>query len=348
MTDLIFSGSWVGKRGILRAEVGDIRQLNSIEEISTSKNPIFLVVSYDLSRSTTGIKIKESGYPKLITVEIRGISSLRFTPKPYEIHYKGAVISDINYKSAITSIKENISKGIVYQVNLTNRFDFDIDKDIPSLAIDFFKRQPVPYFFYLRHEDFILMSGSMELFLHKRGNLLSSMPIKGTSLDRKTLMASHKDRAENLMITDMMRNDIGRVSDTGSVSVTELFRITRYRTLYQMHSKVVGISKLDITKILLGTFPPASVTGAPKIKAVEVIDGLEPHARGYYCGCAGFLMPEGDFTLSVLIRTAYGMGKGLSYFAGCGIVWDSDLDKELNEMYLKVRAFYPLSPNIGY
>jgi para-aminobenzoate synthetase component 1 len=107
-----------------------------------------------------------------------------------------------------------------------------------------------------------------------------------------------------------------------------------------MHSTVVGETSEDISVILANTFPPASVTGAPKYRAVQVIEELEPHPRGYYCGTAGFIQEKGDFLLSVLIRTAYGGGSELSYFAGCGIVWDSEPEKEWKELLLKVRAFF--------
>ena len=182
----------------------------------------------------------------------------------------------------------------------------------------------------------------MELFLEKRGKLLRSKPIKGTGSSPEEILGSPKERAENLMITDMVRNDIGRVAKFGSVRVEELFKVERFRTLYQMHSTVVGETEKSFKEILLNTFPPASVTGAPKKRAVEIIDELEPHARSYYCGSAGLIFPNGDFKLSVLIRTAIGSEDKLSYYAGCGIVWDSDPEKELREMYLKVKAFCEL------
>ncbi|MCX8026445.1 MAG: anthranilate synthase component I family protein [Thermodesulfovibrionales bacterium] len=345
MADLVLSGRWIGKKGLFKASVGSIRFLSSLDEIVITQNPIFLVVSYDISNLTTGIPIKTSGYPNIVSIEIKDLVGLRHSPMGYKINYKGSAVSDTGYKKAIDLIKQRISDGVIYQVNLTNKFDFEVDGDVLGLAVDFYQRQPVPYFFYLNHEGFTLISGSMELFLSRYGNVIKSMPIKGTSTNRKTLKQSTKDMAENLMITDMMRNDIGRVSEISSVSVPEIFKITKYKTLYQMHSTVVGICDKTINEILHCTFPPASVTGAPKIKAVEIIDSLEPHPRGYYCGCAGLVMPNGDFTLSVLIRTAYGKDNKISYFAGCGIVWDSDEDMELDEMYLKVRAFYPLYPS---
>jgi para-aminobenzoate synthetase component 1 len=175
-----------------------------------------------------------------------------------------------------------------------------------------------------------------------------SKPIKGTSKSLKFLQESEKDKAENLMITDMMRNDIGKIAQIGSIKVSELFKITKYKTLYQMHSTVEGNTESSLIEIIKATFPPASVTGAPKRKAVEIIDTLEPYFRSYYCGCAGLVKSETDFTLSVLIRTAIGMRDKLSYYAGCGIVWDSKPKKELNELYLKVKAFYLMQKTFNY
>ena len=191
----------------------------------------------------------------------------------------------------------------------------------------------MPYAFFLDLEDFYLISGSMELFLEKRGNKLVSKPIKGTAKRKKDLEKSQKDKAENLMITDMVRKDLSRVAMPGSVRVEELFKIERFKTLFQMHSSVVAQTRESLQNILKETFPPASVVGAPKRKAVEIIDLLEPHNREYYCGCAG-LVSEEDFTLSVLIRTAMGHGNRLSYYAGAGIVWDSVPEKEWQEVLL--------------
>jgi len=179
----------------------------------------------------------------------------------------------------------------------------------------------------------------MELFLQKEGNRIVSKPIKGTAKEEKRLKESAKDRAENLMILDMMRNDLSKIAEVGTVGVEELFKIERYSTIYQMHSTVSAQTSQSFENILLSTFPPASVTGAPKKKAVELIDLLEPHPRDYYCGCAGFRFGE-NFTLSVLIRTAFGFEDRLSYFAGSGIVYDSDEIKEWEETLSKVEAFF--------
>lgn len=196
----------------------------------------------------------------------------------------------------------------------------------------------MPYTFFLELENFYLMSGSMELFLEKRGELIESKPIKGTARRKEELLVSEKDRAENLMITDMVRNDLSRIAPPGSVEVPELFRVEGFRTLFQMHSTVRVRTRRSLREIIHETFPPASVVGAPKRKAVEVIDRLESHSRDYYCGAGGLPMGE-DFTLSVLIGAAIGSGERLSYYAGAGVVWDSEPEKEWEEVRLKIKAF---------
>ncbi|MCX8070360.1 MAG: anthranilate synthase component I family protein [Thermodesulfovibrionales bacterium] len=342
MKELILSGAWFGQEGLYSAEVKAINFSDDLNKVDFQYKDVFLILSYDFSSSTINIPIKKSPYPPIIYCEIEALRELNPIKRDFSIIFKGQALSDLNYKERINIIKDYISKGVIYQVNLTNRFDFEIVGDVKSLACAFYERQQVPYFFCLIADDLFIISGSMELFLSKTGQRITSKPIKGTSKEEIFLKNSKKDRAENLMITDMMRNDLGKVSEIGSVKTTELFKIIPYKTLYQMHSTVEGITKKSLNEIIYNTFPPASVTGAPKIKAVEIIDELEPHNRAYYCGCGGLLRDDGDFVFSVLIRTAFGRGNSLSYYAGCGIVWESEPDRELEEMYLKVKAFYDM------
>ena len=296
-----------------------------------------------MSNSISNTSIKQSGYPAILIIHIKDFE--RFIPneKNFSIDFIGQSIDDCGYKERVIAIKEYISKGVIYQVNLTNRFDFTYKGDLLTLAHSFYKRQKVPYFFSIIGDEFSIISGSMELFLSKEGVIITSKPIKGTSADKNSLFNSDKDKAENLMITDMMRNDLGRIAKTGTVKTVELFNITSYKTLFHMHSTVQAVTNGAFNDIISNTFPPASVTGTPKIKALQIIDELEPHSRGYYCGCAGLVKTNGDFILSVLIRTAYGRGNFLSYYAGCGIVWDSIPEREVDEMYLKVKAFFRLN-----
>ncbi len=337
---LILCGKWLGKSGFYGAEIDDIKYYNSLSEIRDVEPISFVVFSYDLASETLDLNIKKSNSPSIIIVKIRKFRKIRETLSNHKLVPIGKSLQDEEFIEGILKVKNLIEHGTVYQINLTNRFDFDFSGESLSLFFNFYKTQLVPYAFYLKVDDLFIISGSMELFLEKEGNRIISKPIKGTSTKRKFLEQNLKDKAENLMITDMMRNDIGRISKIGSVKVPELFKITKYKTLYQMHSTVEGETDKNLVEILKATFPPASVTGAPKIKAVEMIDILEPHPRSYYCGCAGLIKNETDFTLSVLIRIAVGFESNVSYYAGCGIVWDSVPEKELEELYLKVKAFY--------
>jgi para-aminobenzoate synthetase component 1 len=321
-------------------EIGFFYDLKKLASFISKEKAYFVVVSYDISGDLLGLEIRRSNLPFIIAAEIEGSTERYLRANPYKLKLLGPSMSDSEFINKVKRIKELIADGTIYQVNLTNRFDFEFYGDPVSLFLDFYSRQPVPYSFYFKGEDFFIVSGSMELFLEKRGNIIKSKPIKGTSRTKDALMKSEKDRAENLMITDMMRNDLGKVARDGSVKVTELFQITEYETLFQMHSTVEALTESNFIDIICSTFPPASVTGAPKRKAVEIINILEEHPRSYYCGCAGVINKNGDFSLSVLIRTAIGKSCNLSYYAGCGIVWDSDPEKELEELYLKMKAFY--------
>ncbi|MFN7065859.1 MAG: chorismate-binding protein [Aquificaceae bacterium] len=334
---LLLCGDWLGQRDLYEAKIKKLYLLESLQDLPPV-NFGFLVLSYHLAEETLRLSIKPTPYPKLILLELEDFLPFSKEEKGAKLKLLSYSFSPEGYMKGVEKVKDLISQGVVYQLNLTCAFDLMLKGDPIDLFISYYKNQPVPYAFFLDLGNFYLLSGSMELFLEKRGELLISKPIKGTGKSREELEKSRKDKAENLMITDMVRNDLSRVALRGSVKVEELFKIEEFRTLFQMHSSVVARTREGAKRILLETFPPASVVGAPKRKAVEIIDLLEPHSRDYYCGCAGLLKEE-DFTLSVLIRTAIGSGDKLTYFAGAGIVWDSKPEMEWEEILLKSRAF---------
>jgi para-aminobenzoate synthetase component 1 len=338
--ELILSGGWLGLEGLWRVRSPGPLFLKSFEEIPAGED-LFLIVSYDMTGLTLGTGIKERGLPPVMAFPLTGKEPFGGEGGPYRLRFEGMSLDREGFIKGVLGVKDYIERGDVYQINLTSEIRFSLEGDPLGLFLDFFGRQPVPYAFFLRTEDLTVISGSMELFLEKRGPRIVSRPIKGTGRRPEDILTKEKELAENLMITDMMRNDLGRVAKVGTVRVRELFRVEEFATLCQMHSTVEAETDLDLRGILTRTFPPASVTGAPKRRAVEIIDETEPHARGYYCGVAGVVSRNGDFTLSVLIRTAYGSGSRISYFAGCGIVWDSDPEAEFGELLMKVRAFYP-------
>lgn len=259
-------------------------------------------------------------------------------------------ISRREYVKMVEAAKEYIRDGDIYQVNLSQRFTSECRMPPVECFLRMFHVQHVPFACYLDFGEFQISSGSMELFLRKDGDLLTTSPIKGTiergispevdTLKKAKLVSSEKERAENLMIVDLMRNDLSRVCRTGTVQVRRLFGVETYATLHQMVSEIEGriMSDVEIGKIIGSMFPPGSVTGAPKRRVLEIIDGLEPHYRGPYCGAVGLFFPNGDFTLSVGIRLLVTEGSRATFWAGGGIVWDSDPVKEYDETILKSRV----------
>lgn len=254
------------------------------------------------------------------------------------------------YTRKISAIKEHIAAGDVYQVNLSRKFRFKPLGEPLSWFLDFYRAQPVPFAAFIGFPGFELVSGSMELFLRRRGDSITTRPIKGTvrrdpdpRRDRELAEAlgkKPKERAENLMIVDLMRNDLGRICGYGSIGVRELFTVRPYSTLFQMESEIEGRLRpgVGLSQIIASTFPPGSVTGAPKREAIRIIDGLEPHERGPYCGAICLFSPSGDFTMSVAIRTGVNSSEGADFWFGGGIVWDSKADDEYGETELKAKA----------
>jgi anthranilate/para-aminobenzoate synthase component I len=254
------------------------------------------------------------------------------------------------YINMVETAKGYIRDGDIYQVNLSQRFTIGSVLDPIECFLRMFHVQQVPFGCYIDFGRFQLLSGSMELYLGRRGEILTTRPIKGTiergtnpeidTIKKAKLVSSEKERAENLMIVDLMRNDLARVSRAGSVKVTKLFDVETYSTLHQLVSEVEGrlVSGAGVGRIIKSMFPPGSVTGAPKRRVLEIIDALEPHRRGPYCGALGVFFPDGDFTLSVGIRLLVTHSRKAPFWAAGGIVWDSDPEKEYEETLLKSLA----------
>jgi para-aminobenzoate synthetase/4-amino-4-deoxychorismate lyase len=267
-------------------------------------------------------------------------------------------VSPEDYAAAIRSIKAYLAAGDTYQVNFTCHARFALEVHPLSYFLALVRSHPVPYAAYLQLGDRQVLSLSPELFLQRRGDLLESRPMKGTrrrgrsvaedETVRGELLASEKDRAENLMIVDMVRNDLGRVCESGSVQVPRLFSAERYRTVWQMTSTVTGRlpEGVGLPSVLAATFPGASVTGAPKRRTLEIIRELEREPRGIYCGALGLLAPSGDFTLNLPIRTLVNHQGQWDLGIGAGIVWDSDPQAEYEETLLKASFAFRLLPDL--
>ena len=262
------------------------------------------------------------------------------------------------YVAAIAAIKEQIALGNTYQINYTTRLIADAIGDPWEL----FQRMAwsAPYSAYLEFDDFAIVSASPELFFSLDGGRLLCRPMKGTAArgmtaadDRAiaaTLAASAKNRAENVMITDMIRNDMGRVAQAGSVRAGPLFSLEKYPTVWQMTSTVTATTRASLPEVFAALFPCASVTGAPKASSMAIIASLEESPREVYTGAIGHVSPGGQATFSVAIRTAWidrRSGRGI-YGVGGGIVWDSNAEDEHAECVTKARVLSSVAEDADF
>jgi para-aminobenzoate synthetase / 4-amino-4-deoxychorismate lyase len=251
------------------------------------------------------------------------------------------------YEGAIRRVKDHIREGDVYQVNLTTSLAFDYDGDAFALYQHLRARQRVAYSAFIPRPDGAILSFSPELFFSINGREITARPMKGTARrggsaedDARLgqwLLADEKNRAENLMIVDLLRNDLSRICEIGSVQVPALFSLETYETLYQMTSTVTGrlVSNVSLPALFQALFPCGSITGAPKISAMQRIEAIEPEPRGVYCGAIGYASPQGKTAFNVAIRTLELRGGHGQMGIGSGIVWDSDPRAEYEECLLK-------------
>ncbi len=266
------------------------------------------------------------------------------------------------YVKAVATAREYICAGDIFQVNLSQRFE----ADLPITPYELYRRlrliNPAPFASYLNFDGVAVASASPERFLRLQGDIVETRPIKGTrprgrspeedeALARE-LLQSIKDRAENVMIVDLERNDLGRVCRYGTVRVSELWALEKYATVFHLTSTVVGRLREDKNRIdlLKATFPGGSISGAPKVRAMEIIDELEPTRRSLYTGSIGYLSFSGEMDLNIVIRT-FIIKDGKAYFqVGGGIVYDSDPEAEYQETLDKARAMIEalnLSPQLA-
>jgi para-aminobenzoate synthetase component 1 len=263
----------------------------------------------------------------------------------------GAFFDADAYAKAVTQIRDEILAGEVYQANLTHRLAARFGGDAWALYEALCARSPAPFAAYLDLAELIVVGSSPERFLRvEPDGWVESRPIKGTrprgatpEADRclrAELAASAKERAENAMIVDLVRNDLGRVCAPGSVAVPALCPIESYATLHQMVSTITGRLRPDRDRVdlLRAAFPPGSMTGAPKIAAIELLARLEPVPRGVYAGALGWLDARGGADLSVVIRTILCHGRRAWLHVGGGVVLDSDPRAEWQETLDKARA----------
>jgi para-aminobenzoate synthetase component 1 len=254
------------------------------------------------------------------------------------------------YLEAVTAAREYILAGDIFQVNLSQRFEAELAAPPYELYRQLRLVNPAPFAAFLGFDEVAVASASPERFLRLSGDLVQTRPIKGTRRRGATLAedaalanelrSSAKDRAENVMIVDLERNDLGRICRYGSVKVTELAILENYPTVFHLTSTVEGrlAPGEGAIELLKATFPGGSITGAPKVRAMEIIDELEPTRRSVYTGSIGYLGFNGDMDLNIVIRTVL-LKDGKAYFqVGGGIVYDSEPEAEYQETLDKARA----------
>jgi len=363
-----------GGRSLLYTEPEEIVAAHAPSEVNASLD----AVSSGLARGlrAAGFFSYELGYclePKLTTllpdsqsVPLFWIGLFR-APQPLDdaatrawLEAHGAAerakISDLRlswsrdqYREAFNRVEDYIAAGDVYQINLTLKYLFAFEGDPVALYAALRRKQRVAYGALIHTEDRDILSLSPELFFRREGKHMSTRPMKGTASRGRTpredartktwLAMDEKQRAENLMIVDLLRNDLGRVAKIGSVEVTDLFTVETYRSVHQMTSGISAELRSDmgLKDMLRALFPCGSVTGAPKVRAMEIIGELEGGPRGIYTGAIGHIAPSGDAQFNVAIRTVVlSRGRGEMGIGG-GIVSDSKEESEFEECLLKAQ-----------
>jgi para-aminobenzoate synthetase/4-amino-4-deoxychorismate lyase len=322
---------------------------------SSLKNGLHIAgfISYEASRAfdpANGTLKINGRFPLLWLSAYRDVSAFK-VPSDFKIRHQTVKLSpeteQSKYLSDVKKIKKYIYDGETYQVNYTFRVSGKQLDNPEQFFMNLCVSHPVPYSAFINAGKFKIISNSPELFLESRSGKIRSFPMKGTAgraltfeedeMTAKQLAEDPKNRAENIMIVDMVRNDFGRICKPGSISVEPLFRVDTYPTVHQMVSGVNGELKsgTGLVEIFRATFPPASITGAPKIRAMEIISELESSPRKIYTGALGCFNPDGALCLNVAIRTFLCTRGETELGIGSGIVADSEPRKEWLECLMK-------------
>jgi len=256
------------------------------------------------------------------------------------------------YIQSVIKAQRWIAQGDIYQVNLARELSVRFDWDAVTCYRQLQAMSPAPYSGFINEGSFQILGASPESFLRMDGRHIQTRPIKGTrprGADAEEdarlayeLQSSEKERAELLMITDLLRNDLGRVCGYGSVTTPDLMRLERYPQVHHLVSTVEGMLRKDIShlKALYHCFPGGSITGAPKFRAMEIIEALEPQTRGPYTGSMGYLGFNQTSQLNIIIRSAVKQHDNISLHVGAGIVADSDPEAEFQETEDKAAGFF--------
>jgi len=311
-----------------------------------------IIITHDPKATTTSMCVLEretvAGYNNLKDDLAFFRKKLSIKPKRSE-SYKGdnngftSNFSKPRYLKAVDEIKEYIASGHIYQANLSQRFQMDFSGNTFSLFKTLFQNNPAPFFSFINAGDHQIISTSPERFLHRQDNRVETRPIKGTRPRGKTLsedealgrelQKSKKDDAELSMIVDLLRNDFGKVCKAGTVKVTKHKMLEAYKNVFHLVSIVEGLlaDENDSSDLIRACFPGGSITGCPKIRAMEIIDELEPSRRHIYTGAIGYISFHNTMDLSIAIRTATVYNEKIIFSVGGGIVFDSDPNDEFDE-----------------
>lgn len=324
---------------------------NSIEDLySENPDPVqvpdlyFMVpgLLLKIDPKNKSIEVLKGKLPDETIVQTEAGNEFEMDPLQYSVERD-------QYLSCIKEAKRRIAEGDFYEINLSHQLKAECTGSSFSLYKKMKQVGPVPFGAFFSLDELSVCSMSPERFLAKKGSRVFSQPIKGTTSRgsnaadddrlRNDLEASLKDKAENLMIVDLVRNDLSRIARQGSVKTTDLFEIQTFGTVHQMVSTIEAESATDDpVEIIKACYPMGSMTGAPKISAMKSIEELENYRRGIYSGAIGYLKPNGDFDFNVVIRTAIIKNGTLYYSVGGAITGDSDPEEEWQETLVKARA----------
>ena len=321
---------------------------NSVFDRLSSENRV-LIDTPDLFMFSPSVLIRirdgEAEFLKGEPFDPPDVSSVR----EFEINELKPLISQQEFRNNVKQIQHQIKEGDFYELNYTYPITGRFAGDTFSLFRRMSEVNPVPFAAYIEFDEFAVCSVSPERFLKKSGRTIISEPIKGTSgrsdlpvedEKLKNQLMNEKNRAENLMIVDLVRHDFSQVCETGSVKVSKLYEIQSFDTVHQLISRVEGrLSEKSVSiDALKACFPMGSMTGAPKYRVLKEIEKYEIYRRGVYSGAIGYIKPEDDFDFNVVIRSAIVKNGKLVFPVGGAITSDSDPDEEWSETHVKSRA----------
>lgn len=346
----------------------DLDQVEALlKEVETYQEAGFYAVGYVSYEAAPAFEKKFAVHPAPLMGEYllyftihEEVETLPF-PEDYEAvelpaNWKEEVAAPA-YQKAIETIHHHIRQGDTYQVNYTVQLSQELKSDPLAIYNRLVVEQKAHYNAFFQHDDVSILSISPELFFEQDDRLLTTRPMKGTTRRGLTnqadlkeaawLEADPKNRAENMMIVDLLRNDMNRISEIGSEQVTRLCQVEQYSTVWQMTSTIESRLRpeVDLLQTFQALFPCGSITGAPKISTMEIIQKTEKSPRGVYCGTIGILLPKGKRIFNVAIRTLQMQGNQAIYGVGGGITWDSKWESEYQETKQKSAVLYRQEPH---